>query len=169
MKKGIRSHLGFTLIELLVVVLIIGILAAVALPKYQGAVEKSRVTEALINLKNAQNAFILRYLEDPNAPFSAEDILEFQGGEWIEGDRYWTDKFHYDFSDFSNGVVAMRGTCERNGNNTSCNDLYLLSLGTPQMGEENWETKKDCETYTDIGYKICKGLESQGFRMYDSR
>jgi prepilin-type N-terminal cleavage/methylation domain-containing protein len=53
---------AFTLIELLVVVLIIGILAAVALPQYQVAVGKTRLTEALMAVENLYKAEKVFYM-----------------------------------------------------------------------------------------------------------
>ena len=60
--KNKNTRRGFTLIELLVVVLIIAILAAVALPQYNKAVEKAKAMQALTlgkHLKDLERLYFL--------------------------------------------------------------------------------------------------------------
>ena len=87
---------AFTLIELLIVVLIIGILAAVALPQYQKTVEKSKATQALTLLKSVYNAAKAYQLANGNwpedfeslavtIPFTGQTNFLSSGGHYIQG------------------------------------------------------------------------------------
>jgi len=62
-----RQRKGFTLVELAIVIAILGILAVVAIPKYQGMVEEARSAEARAQLGTVRSAIAISYAKNKGA------------------------------------------------------------------------------------------------------
>ncbi len=82
-----QNKKGFTLLELLVVVLIIGILAAIALPQYQMAVAKSKFATLKDNARVIQSAMNRYYLMRGSFTTKLSDLdIDFSGN--LSGDKH---------------------------------------------------------------------------------
>ena len=164
-----QAKQGFTLIELLVVVLIIGVLAAVALPQYQKAVEKSRLSEALTMVSTIQRATDLYILENGEVPggqllgsqgnavnrldIGIEDVLDCQSHhQYTHADGCVSNYFLYDAFCSSN-VCTIRAYRYKKPDFSDMRSLYRIDSYRDTEG--NWSTVCTPLSNTE---NICKGF-----------
>ena len=91
------NNKGFTLIELIIVTIILGVLAAVAVPRFMGAVSQSEEAAEAATIAALQSAVETyanqQYLETgrysyPSNPFDYVEVDKYVGSVMQDGDRY---------------------------------------------------------------------------------
>ena len=94
--KNLKKYLnGFTLVEILIVVVIVGILAAIAIPTYYSYVKKGYATEAKTQLKSIVQAADMYYSERGEA---APDVETMEAEGFIEIKQSVKNKWDFELN-----------------------------------------------------------------------
>ncbi len=107
MQKG-RNQKGFTLVELMVVVVIIGVLAAIAVPVYNSVTEKAAQSAHDANLRTIDGAIMLYLTNNDGAGNPSIDDLDLQTVPEIPAALKGTGKPFGDNEKYSIGGDPLR-------------------------------------------------------------
>jgi general secretion pathway protein G len=100
MKQLLRNNVGFTLIELMVVIIILGLLAAIVMPRVVGETDRARYEQAKVQMRILEDA-LKRYKLDSGLFPSTEQGLEALVRKPSTGalPRYWPEGGYLDKAD----------------------------------------------------------------------